>query len=100
MKARTHRVQLDRIVLEGFDLPPERAEQIRALVETELTWNLDKEGTLQRMCNAHVATVAPPALDLDLSVLSDQEIVDILVEHINQTLRRMESAEQAEPGHV
>jgi hypothetical protein len=36
-----HIIEIDRIVLRGLDLPPHRAERIRALVEVELERRLD-----------------------------------------------------------
>jgi hypothetical protein len=100
MNAQIHIVEVDRIVLEGLDVRPQRAERVRALIEAELQRRLEQEKLPERVASGDVSLAAIPALDIALSALSDQEVADLLVERIIELLRYAESSNAREDEHV
>jgi hypothetical protein len=96
----TELVEIERIVLEGLDVTPERAERIRALVEVELQQRLEQEGLLERLTSGEIRRPAIPALNVDLAELIDQEVAELLVERIIHSLRYAQSTDEEEDVDV
>jgi hypothetical protein len=65
MSDRPHRVDIDRLVLTGLAVTPERAEHLRVSLEAELGRLLAWGDWPDRLAGREVGSVAAPAIRLD-----------------------------------
>lgn len=67
MRKTAHTLEIKRIVLTDLALTPDRAEQIRALVEVELQRRLERGGWLDDLSAGEVSHFEAPAMQVDQS---------------------------------
>ena len=60
MSDRPNTVEIERLVLDGLDVPPGQAERLRALVGAELERILAEEGTLEEVTGSAVRRLRAP----------------------------------------
>jgi hypothetical protein len=86
VRAKAFRVDIDRIVLTGLEVTPDRAEHIRILVETGLQRQLQREGLPQSLRSAEVGRLHPPEVRL-AEPQSDSSLAGALTKNISNALR-------------
>jgi hypothetical protein len=90
-------VDIDRIVLTGLDLTPDRAEHIRTLVEAGLRSRLQREGWARDVSGNEVTRLEAPGIQL-AQPHSDGFLADALTRNIAGALRTA-GARGAGRGH-
>ena len=86
MSGPAFRVDIDRIVLTGLDVTPERAEHIRTLVESGLRRQLQREGSPQGIAGGAVKSLHTPEMHL-AEPHSDSSVAGALAANISYALR-------------
>ena len=79
-------VEIDRIVLTGLDVTPDRAERIRALMGVELQRILESGGRLEGLAGGEVRRLDAPAVHV-ADLRSDGRIASGLARSIAQAVR-------------
>lgn len=79
-------VDIDRIVLTDFDLPPERAERIKGLVKLELQRMLEQEGLADGLVNSEVSDLGVPMIH-PAELQSDTHLACTLAQRVASALR-------------
>ena len=79
-------IEIDRIVLTGLRVPPERAEHIRALVEVELQRLLEGGGRFDRMDGGEVLHMEASAINMT-EPHNDARLASGLAQSIAQALQ-------------
>jgi hypothetical protein len=85
-------VDIDRIVLSGLDLAPDRTEHVRELVEKGLQSRLDREGWARGLSGGEVVRLEAPGMHL-AGPHSDASLADALTGNIADALRSAGSRE-------
>jgi hypothetical protein len=80
------RVDIDRIVLTGLEVTPDRAGHIRTLVETGLQRQLQREGLAQSLAGGQVDRLHAPEMHL-AEPHNDRSVADALTQNISHALR-------------
>jgi hypothetical protein len=91
MSGSAFRVDIDRIVLTGLEVTPDRAEHIRTLVETGLQRQLQREGLPQGMAGGQVKSLHTPEMHL-AEPHSDSSLAGALAGTISYALRNAGSS--------
>jgi hypothetical protein len=91
MKNPLHLVEIDRIVLTGFDLTPYRGERIRALMEMELQGLLQQGSWPGGLTSSEVSHLHGPQMNLSESE-SDAQLASGVATSIAETLNGMKGA--------
>lgn len=86
MSAPAFRVDIDRIILTGLEVTPDRAEHIRTLVEMGLQRQLQREGLPQVMAGGQVESLLAPEMHL-AEPHSDSSLAGALRKNISHALR-------------
>jgi hypothetical protein len=60
MRDRPNTLEIDRLILDGMDVPPGQAERLRILVAAELERILAEEGTLEELAGSAVRRLRVP----------------------------------------
>jgi hypothetical protein len=82
----TLRVDIDRIILTGLEVTPDRAEHIRTLVETGLRRQLQREGLPQGLAGGQVNRLHAPEVHL-AEPHSDSSVAGTLAGNLFYALR-------------
>jgi len=80
------RVEIDRIVLSGLEVTPNRAEHIRVLVEAQLRHQLQREGLPPGLTGGGVNRLQAPEMHL-AQPYSDSSVAGALTKNIAHALR-------------
>lgn len=80
------RVEIDRIVLSGLEVTPDRAEHIRTLVEARLRHQLQREGLPPGLAGGEVNRLQAPEMNL-AEPQSDSAMAGALAKNIAHALR-------------
>jgi hypothetical protein len=91
MSPAAFRVDIDRIVLTGLEVTPDRAEHIRRLVETGLQRQLQREGLPQGMAGGQVRSLLTPEMHL-AEPHSVSSVAGALAGSISHALRNADSS--------
>jgi hypothetical protein len=79
-------IDINRIILTGLGLAPDRAERIRAMTETELQRLLEKEGLPDDLMSNELAGINTPTLHLS-ETQSDLTLASNLARNIANSLQ-------------
>lgn len=77
MKTRPHKVEIDRIVLEGVNVGPGRAESIRAAVEANLEHLLEGRRMLDGPVSGNADILEAPARDVNANQSESRLAMDL-----------------------
>ncbi len=80
------RVDIDRMVLTGLEVTPDRAEHIRAQVEAELLRRLQREGLPQSLASGQMNRLHAPDMHLT-EPHSDSSVAGTLAGNLFHSLR-------------
>lgn len=80
-------VDIERIILTGFDLTPDRAERIRAMVERDLQHLLESEGVPDSLTSRDIANLSATTLDL-AATQDDVYLANSLAQSIFRVIER------------
>ncbi len=79
-------LNIDHIVLTGFDFTPERAEHIRGLVGQKLQHLIQQEGLGDSFVNCEVSNLSVPMIQ-PAEMQSDNRLASTLTQRITDALR-------------
>jgi hypothetical protein len=80
-----HSMEIDRIRLIGLEVPPERAERVRAMVEMELQRLLERGRWSEGLAGGEVSHLDAPTMHVD-SLHSDNRLANGIARSVAQTL--------------
>jgi hypothetical protein len=86
-------IDIDRLILTDLDVTPDRAERIRAWVESALQRLLEGDGWPDAFADNAVSYVNLPTIHLD-ELHSDRDLANRLARSIAETLRGMREQEE------
>ncbi len=80
-------IEVDRLILRGLNMTPERGERLRALVEAELQKKMAQEGLPESFISGEMIDRERESIELpDLD--DDRRIASSVAERIAESLRR------------